>query len=363
MKCPKCHKEVEKGSLYCPYCLAEIPWVREFSTVETLMKKEQQNHPSERKHKTEIVKYSKHRKRRKLTFSKKQILCLLLCAATLLGFFCYRQLNTFSALYSRAKKQYAQQNYEEAQRIVEKALDKNPKNEAANLLLAKSMEKSGDTQSALLVLRPFIQNKTTGAGIYKEYVKLLTQEGKINEVRLILKSADRDVQNACAEYICETPVSNLAPGTYTTTQTLELKGNCQKIYYTLDGSTPTRKSKVYTEPIILREGTTEIKAFGVNDKNIESDVISRKYVIVLNAPKAPKVTPKSGDYNKKTEIKITVPDGCKEYYAFDSAPDLNSTVYEQPVSMPVGYHKLNVILVAANGKTSKMTTMEYYLQY
>ena len=31
MKCPKCHKEVEKGSLYCPYCLAEIPWVREFS--------------------------------------------------------------------------------------------------------------------------------------------------------------------------------------------------------------------------------------------------------------------------------------------------------------------------------------------
>lgn len=363
MKCPKCHKEVEKGSLYCPYCLAEIPWVREFSTVETLMKKEQQNHPSERKHKTEIVKYSKHRKRRKLTFSKKQILCLLLCVATLLGFFCYRQLNTFSALYSRAKKQYAQQNYEEAQRIVEKALDKNQKNEAANLLLAKSMEKSGDTQSALLVLRPFIQNKTTGAGIYKEYVKLLTQEGKINEVRLILKSADRDVQNACAEYICETPVSNLAPGTYTTTQTLKLEGNCQKIYYTLDGSTPTRKSKVYTEPIILREGTTELKAFGVNDKNIESDVISRKYVIVLNAPKAPKVTPKSGDYNKKTEIKITVPDGCKAYYAFDSEPDLNSTVYEQPISMPVGYHRLNVILVAANGKTSKMTAMEYYLQY
>lgn len=262
MKCPKCHKEVEKGSLYCPYCLAEIPWVREFSTVETLMKKEQQNRPSEKKQKTEIIKYFKHPKRRKLKFSRKQLLCLLLCAATLLGFFCYRQLNTFSALY-----------------------------------------------------------------------------------------------------ICETPVSNPAPGTYTTTQTLKLEGNCQKIYYTLDGSTPTRKSKVYTEPIILREGTTELKAFGVNDKNIESDVISRKYVIVLNAPKAPKVTPKSGDYNKKTEIKITVPDGCKAYYAFDSEPDLNSTVYEQPISMPVGYHRLNVILVAANGKTSKMTAMEYYLQY
>ena len=212
MKCPKCHKEVEKGSLYCPYCLAEIPWVREFSTVETLMKKEQQNRPSEKKQKTEIIKYFKHPKRRKLKFSRKQLLCLLLCAATLLGFFCYRQLNTFSALYSRAKKTNMHSKTMKKHSGLQNMLwIKNPKNEAANLLLAKSMEKSGDKRSALLVLRPFIQNKTAGTGIYKEYVKLLTQEGKTNEVRLILKSADREVQNACAEYICETPVSNPCP--------------------------------------------------------------------------------------------------------------------------------------------------------
>ena len=71
MKCPKCHKEVEKGSLYCPYCLAEIPWVREFSTVETLMKKEQQNRPSEKKQKTEIIKYFKHRKKKKAEIQQK----------------------------------------------------------------------------------------------------------------------------------------------------------------------------------------------------------------------------------------------------------------------------------------------------
>ena len=78
MKCPKCHKEVEKGSLYCPYCLAEIPWVREFSTVETLMKKEQQNRPSEKKQKTEIIKYFKHPKRRVLLLSAvKYFFCLI----------------------------------------------------------------------------------------------------------------------------------------------------------------------------------------------------------------------------------------------------------------------------------------------
>ena len=31
--------------------------------------------------------------------------------------------------------------------------------------------------------------------------------------------------------------------------------------------------------------------------------------------------------------------GADCFYAFDSEPDLNSTVYEQPISMPVGYHR------------------------
>ena len=214
-----------------------------------------------------------------------------------------------------------------------------------------------------IILRALIQNKTAGTPVYKECVRLLTDEGNTEEVRNLLKHSSKEIQEACRDYICETPVSNPAPGTYTSVQTLELKADCSEIYYTLDGSVPTRKSALYTGPITLGEGTTEVKAFGVNDKNIESDVITRKYIIVLKTPDAPEVTPESGDYDKKTEIRITVPDGCKAYYAFDSQPDINSTVYEQPISMPVGYHVLNVVLVAANGKMSKVTSMEYYLQY
>ena len=238
-----------------------------------------------------------------------------------------------------------------------------PESEAANLLLARCMEKLGDAKSAVLILRALIQNKTAGTAVYKECVRLLTGEGNTEEVRNLLKHSSKEIQEACRDYICETPVSNPAPGTYTSVQTLELKADCSEIYYTLDGSVPTRKSTLYTGPITLGEGTTEVKAFGVNDKNIESDVITRKYIIVLKTPDAPEVTPESGDYDKKTEIRITVPDGCKAYYAFDSQPDINSTVYEQPISMPVGYHVLNVVLVAANGKMSKVTSMEYYLQY
>ena len=123
MKCPKCHKEVEKGSLYCPYCLSEIPWVREFNSVETLMKKEQQNRPPQKKHKfKKYLKKFRHKKR-KIDFSRKQIICLMIIVAILFGLLCYRQLHTFSALYSSAERQYENQNYECALKITEEALN------------------------------------------------------------------------------------------------------------------------------------------------------------------------------------------------------------------------------------------------
>ena len=100
MKCPKCHKEVEKGSLYCPHCLAEIPWVREFDSVETQMKKQQQRKPVKEKKKTGF---------RLRKPGKKQIILLLIAAAVILGAFCYRQLHTFSALYSYAQRQFEQE--------------------------------------------------------------------------------------------------------------------------------------------------------------------------------------------------------------------------------------------------------------
>ncbi len=138
MKCPKCHKEVEKGSLYCPHCLAEIPWVREFDSVETQMKKQQQRKPVKEKKKTGF---------RLRKPGKKQIILLLIAAAVILGAFCYRQLHTFSALYSYAQRQFEQENYASAIEAVNDALEQKPDNEAANILLSQIMEKQEDLES------------------------------------------------------------------------------------------------------------------------------------------------------------------------------------------------------------------------
>ena len=367
MKCPKCHREVEKGSLYCPHCLAEIPWVREFDSVETLLKKEQQRGPQKKekigKKRKQWKKKLKKKMKKKLSFSRKQIFLLLLLGLLLFCAVFYREFHTFSHLYSYAEKQYELGNYEIAARFTDEALDQEPDSEGANILMARIMEAQGDMKSAILILRPMIKNQTAGIPVYQEMVKLLALDGQMSGIKILLKNSSQEIRDACSEYICEAPVTSLAPGTYTSARVVELRADYDTIYYTLDGSVPDRNSQKYTGPIVLKEGTTELKAFGVNEKGMESDLITRKYVIVLKTPDAPKVSPKSGDYSKKTKIKVTVPDGCKAYYAFDSEPDINSTVYEQPISMPEGYHRFYVILVAANGKISKTTMREYYLQY
>lgn len=150
MKCPNCHKEVEKGSLYCPHCLSEIPWVREFDSVETQLKKKEQQDSGEESDREGLS-------AGKFIYNRKRIIVVCLAAAALLGAFCYRQLHTFSALYSHASQQFEQEHYGAAVRSIEAALEKKPNNESANILLAKCLEKQGKLKEGILILKPLVK--------------------------------------------------------------------------------------------------------------------------------------------------------------------------------------------------------------
>lgn len=358
MKCPKCHTEVEPGSLYCPKCLTEIPWVQEFSSIETLMEKKKREKP---KH---LPPQRPEPKKRRLLRSKRAGVVLCVLAVIFVGLLCYRQLHTFSALYNRANRAYSSQDYDKAFVCVQEALEKQPDNLSANLLLARLLEEEGDVKSAIMVLQPMTKMYDDSVPLYQLMVRLLSHEGRTGEIKKLLEPCeDQKVLEACADYMCSEPVSSLPPGTYTSIRQVELFAEYQRIYYTLDGSMPTQSSPRYSGPITLKEGTTELNAFGINDRNIPSDIITRKYVIVLNEPDPPVITPESGDFTSGTKIEIVVPDGCRAYYAFDQIPTVQSTEYVRPVSMPQGYHVFNAILVAANGEVSENVSKNYYLEY
>lgn len=57
--------------------------------------------------------------------------------------------------------------------------------------------------------------------------------------------------------------------------------NDADIYYTLDGSTPTKESQKYLEPFIVTE-SIRIKAIAVKDGYIDSDIFSARYIISSN---------------------------------------------------------------------------------
>lgn len=75
------------------------------------------------------------------------------------------------------------------------------------------------------------------------------------------------------------PRASLGPGSYTYPQKVSLRAgeDVVAIYYTTDGTAPSEKSKVYTEPIPLRIGWTTIRAIAMNAENKFSNEYTVEY--------------------------------------------------------------------------------------
>ena len=76
-----------------------------------------------------------------------------------------------------------------------------------------------------------------------------------------------------------TPTFSPAPGSYATTQTVSLSDSTPSstIYYTLDGSTPTTGSSVYSTPLTVST-TTTVKAISTASGFTQSNVASGTYI-------------------------------------------------------------------------------------
>jgi len=83
-------------------------------------------------------------------------------------------------------------------------------------------------------------------------------------------------------FISETPVVVTKDGVYNNVDsvTVELDGS-GPLYYTLDGSTPTAKSKRYNAPLTLKS-TTALRVACIEDGKLPSDVVTATYIINEN---------------------------------------------------------------------------------
>ena len=103
------------------------------------------------------------------------------------------------------------------------------------------------------------------------------------------------------------------------------------IYYTLDGTTPTTSSPVYTSPITVSASTT-VKAFATANALEPSPVEVEDYFIV-NQVKVPVISPNGGQFSSAQSATITCPTaGATIRYTLDgSTPTASSPQYSGPV--------------------------------
>jgi len=105
------------------------------------------------------------------------------------------------------------------------------------------------------------------------------------------------------------------------------------IYYTLDGSTPTVSSPVYTAPITIT-GTTTIQAMASASGYLQSAVTSAAYVDTLRAG-TPVFSPAGGTYSSSQSVTIgDATSGATIYYTTNgSTPTTSSAIYTGAITV------------------------------
>lgn len=130
--------------------------------------------------------------------------------------------------------------------------------------------------------------------------------------------------------------SSSSGGTFTSSQTVTLSSNeTATIYYTLDGSTPTTSSPVYSSALTI-SSTSTLKFFGKDTAGNSSTVQSVSFTINAPDTTAPTVSisPAAGTFTSTQSVTLTANEPSTIYYTVDgSTPTTSSTVYSGAISV------------------------------
>jgi uncharacterized repeat protein (TIGR02543 family) len=125
--------------------------------------------------------------------------------------------------------------------------------------------------------------------------------------------------------------TSLAGGTYASAQNVTLTpSKPATVFYTLNGSTPTPASLVYSRPIVINT-TTNLKFFSKDAAGNVEAVNTILYTIDLSAPAAT-ATPAGGSYTAAQSVTLSASKPATIYYTLDGTlPTTASLQYSSPI--------------------------------
>lgn len=161
----------------------------------------------------------------------------------------------------------------------------------------------------------------------------------------------------------ERPQFSVQPGTYDYSPLLTIshKEKAQgEIYYTTDGTTPDRGSRLYEGAISIGEGTTVIRAVFIRYDSVYSEEAVGTYHVVFDYPDEPVFSVPAGSYDHNFSVTLTTEEGCKIYYTTNGEePGYDSKLYRGPIYISSGLTVLQAVAVDEDGGMSGIVEAIY----
>ncbi len=379
MKCPHCGHEMPDGYLLCDKCGEEIQIVPDFepeienSITETLSTLVSSQEDAEGAQDAESEDETVPGAGKKIRKPQVILALAILFLAAFISYALYAyHIHTVDYQINKAAA-YAQKGaYSEAIACLEAAYADHPEEAGILFLEADYYYLQQMDNYALSALMKIIDTENTirypEEDVEEAYGKIITIYANQKEYGLIndlLRACDNErIVSMFQSYLAMEPEFSYVEGSYAEVIPLKMSSNTAgTIYYTLDGSKPDKNSQIYTSPLFLETGEYTVSAFFVNDYGIESDIVTKTYVINLAVPNAPVVELYSGEYAEATMIAVEPAEGCKTFYTTDeSEPTADSVPYTGPIPMPLGKTLFKFVNISSEGIASEVTTRTFTLR-
>ena len=274
--------------------------------------------------------------------------------------------NSYDHIFNQGVNQFNSEEYDDAVATFEKLYELEPGKKDTELMryLAESYVKKNRYKEALEIYNKALETDPNYGPAVTGLCAMYTQmkDGKaLNDT--LEKYRGTNLESFTDEYKVSMPESDPKPGTYEEDFEVRFTGTSGiPIFYTTDGSEPTAKSKIYTTPIKVSEGTSNIKAISINNLGIKSGILDGKYTVQYKVPGEPVINLNSGIYITGQTVEILSDDNTTVYYTTDgSTPTGMSTRYDGPLRLVRGNVILSAIAISNHGKQSTVAVKNYII--
>lgn len=316
MKCPNCGSEQEPGKLYCEHCGHEIQIVPDYDPLDEMLlgeidpdnlrpeplhiepETDKQKEistavPAPKEPKT-VNNWIKSHPRR--TAALLMLVLLLAFSSFHIGYLSITRDQDYNYQLRKGRSYIKKEEYDKAIDFLQRALELQDEPDESRVeifrLLAESYAKVGSGDLAVIYMKRALNIETEESAdskalteLYLAMMELLNETGQTEELNEIVEDCPySDIQNQLLAYRIEKPGCDTPEGVYHYYLRLNLSAEYGSIYYTLDGSMPTRNSTRYEAPIeLIEEGDVLLCAVAINKKGIISEPLVLAYTLEFPA--------------------------------------------------------------------------------